>query len=76
MGWNKLKSKLNEDSNNPIETKTFDAEYIVKAIKTEFPFMDIFLVEYAVRSCSIHLNESGSNSEFIQCLKSKLDGFE
>lgn len=76
MGWDKLGNKFSDDSNNHVKTNTFDAEYIVKAIKEEFPYMDLFLVEYAVRSCSKHLNEGASNVEFIKCLKSKLDGFE
>ncbi len=76
MGWNNLNDLFNTDSTKQIDNNIFDSDFIVKAIKSEFPFMDIFLVEHAVRKCSVHLKEGGSHSEFIKCLKSKLDGFE
>ncbi len=76
MGWNNLEDEFIEDSNKTTEAKFFNNEFIINAIKAEFPYMDIFLIEYAVRSCRAHFKEGGSNSEFIRCLKSKLDGFE
>ncbi len=77
MGWNKVSIQLDSNLDFGVDpnSKNLDFEFLVNAIKKEFPFMDIFLVEHAVKTCLKSYDKSKSNLEFIYCLKQKLDGF-